>query len=245
MKRVKSRLLLALPAPVRRMILDRQKRTRMLNKLQAAEGAGSHYSLDTVHRHRCVFVHIPRTAGVALTTALFDNLAGGHLKAVNYRFLLGEKRFRSYFKFSFVRNPWDRLVSAFHFLRSSPWPDDREWFERNLSQYRSFEEFVQGWICEENVLEKVHFTPQWRFLYSRDGEECLVDFLGRFENLGRDFEVIATRLGLSKQLQQKNESSRKPYQECYSDTTREIVGRVYQKDVELFGYSFEAAPRGS
>ncbi len=216
----------------------RQKRARIIQKLESSYSAGLGYSLEPFHRHRCVFIHIPRTAGVAVTTTLFGNLAGGHLDAETYRFVLGEQRFESYFKFCFVRNPWDRLVSSYHYLPHSRWPDDRTWAEEHLSRYTSFGDFVRDGVATADLSQKPHFRPQSEFVCLRDGS-LAVDKVFHFESLDAGFTEIAKRLGVPSVLEKKNRSERDDYRSYYEDETRDIVAEVYSQDVKLFGYSFE------
>jgi hypothetical protein len=63
-------------------------------------------------------VHVPKTAGVAISLALFGNLAGEHASIRDYQTIYPKSVFERYVRFTFVRNPWDRLLSAFSFLKS-------------------------------------------------------------------------------------------------------------------------------
>ena len=65
--------------------------------------------------HRCVFIHIPKAAGTSLTKTLFA-APSRHLQYTEYE-RANPKKFKKYFKFTFVRNPYDRLFSAYSFLK--------------------------------------------------------------------------------------------------------------------------------
>lgn len=184
-----------------------------------------------------IFIHIPKTAGTS-----FHNLIGytgiGHVTYKWYESRDPEK-FQRYFKFAFVRNPWDRLVSAFFYLKKGGSNAmDRQWFSANLSHYESFKAFVYNWVSEENIECYFHFMPQHKFIYD-DSLTLKVDYVGRFENIREDFTIIANKIGLQQNLPYVNKSQRKAYQSYYSDEMKEIVRRVYHQDIELFQYTFE------
>ena len=86
------------------------------------------YSFKPFDQCGCIFIHIPKCAGVSVSKALFGNLAGGHSRVVDYQLVFNSNEYSNYFKFTFVRNPWDRLVSAFFFLKKGGFNDaDKKW----------------------------------------------------------------------------------------------------------------------
>ena len=125
-----------------------------------------------------------------------------------------------YFKFGFTRNPWERLVSAwkyaFAFMRIS---------RHGKVSFRKFiKEYTNVWLgVEMNTLDFC------------DG--C--DFIGRFENLQEDFNIVCDKIGIPhRKLPHKNKTKHKHYTEYYDDETRQIVEGKYAKDIEEFGYEF-------
>ena len=100
--------------------------------------------------HRCVFIHIPKAAGTSLTKTLFA-APSRHLQYTEYE-RANPKKFKKYFKFTFVRNPYDRLFSAYTFLKKGGLNElDRCWAEQNLASFPDFESFVRGWVTPENI----------------------------------------------------------------------------------------------
>ena len=75
------------------------------------------YGLAPFDQHRCIFVHVPKCAGVSISRSLFGSLVGTHIAMKSFQLIYTEEEFARYFKFAFVRNPWDRLVSAYRFLK--------------------------------------------------------------------------------------------------------------------------------
>ncbi len=198
------------------------------------------YSFKPFDDKKAIFVHIPKCAGVSVCRSLFGNLAGGHTTLSLYCNVFEPKKFLRYFKFAFVRNPWDRLVSAYHFLRRGGFcDDDRQWFKRELSGYNDFDDFVRHWVTEENVLKYRHFWPQSHYLVDRNNPGVTVDYIGFFENIDDDFHHVARILGVEAELPRSNESAHRDYKAYYSAETRRIVKLVYDEDINRFGYDFD------
>ena len=236
-----------LPAGTRRCIQKtfRRKRFDALQRLRSISHRS--YSLAPFDRYGCIFVHVPKTGGVSIAKSLFGCLAGYHIDLSYYQCIFDSKEFRTYFKFAFVRNPWDRLVSAYHYLKEGGmFASDRKWAERNLSSYPDFEKFVKGWVNRGNVYTYRHFIPQHEFLRLRSGVPE-VDFIGRFENLEGDFDTVKKRLGIEAELPAINatRSRKKDYREYFTPEMEKIVNGVYRRDIDLFGYRFEDGPKGS
>ncbi len=201
-------------------------------------------SLAPLIRHHCLFVHIPKCAGVAVTKSLFGERTSDHATILDYMLAFSEREFEDLFKFTFVRNPWDRLVSAYLFLKQGGVHEsDRLWSEKHLSSFDDFEHFVTGWLKKKNVEKSLHFRPQVRFLCRPRCLHPLVDFVGYFENLPNDFAAVAERLGIERRLETVNRTANKgdDYRQYYSGTTEKIVREVYRDDIQAFGYDFDNA----
>lgn len=188
---------------------------------------------------RFIFVHIPKCAGTSIRQSL-QGRATGHRALDGYRTMLGDELFNECFKFTFVRNPWDRLVSAFYFLKNKDLKSNQKWAKEHLSDFETFDAFVHGWVNRETIWTYSHFRPQFQFL-CLEGTLPAVDFIGFYENLADDFRLIANRLGKQALLAEENKNSlrTRDYRACYNDDTRRIVAEAYAEDIELFGYSFD------
>jgi hypothetical protein len=198
------------------------------------------------HQHRCIFTHVPKTAGKAVLSAFglpmlnrdYDGSLQhivnpyGHERLSRYR---GCPEFR-YFKFAFVRNPWDRLVSAFFYLDAGGCNEFDERFRAtHLARYGGdFAAFVGDFGQHVGAQ---HFRPQTDWLCDAAGS-LLPDFVGRFEAIDRDFAIVAQRLSVPARLPALNGSVHRPYREHYDAVAREIVARTYRSDIEAFGYEF-------
>lgn len=218
------------------------------------------------HKHQFIFIHIYKTAGTSVTeqfaphARLLDRLAyqywlsnyvygliinkmnwhdGGlkqftgyhkHAKAFEVRQKLGSRRFEKYFKFAFVRNPYDFLVSLYFYLRQAK--------EHNLHKKVSAMEFREfsHWFVGTRPACQVDF------LLDEQREDCLVNFIGRYENLQSDVQHIVAKLdlGVGEKLAHKNQSvqrTSRDFRDYYDPSTLRLVYDHYQRDFELLGYS--------
>jgi len=211
--------------------------------------AVSEFSLKPFDKHKCIFVHIPKAGGTSISKSLFNSFVGalgGHPYLSEYKEIYNEIEFKNYFKFAFVRNPWDRLVSAYNFLKTGGVSEqDKNWAKSNIQQYENFDSFIKGWLNQKNIYSYYHFIPQFEFV-CLDGLELAVDFVGYFENFEQDFKFVADKLGIQAELQHLNKTKdrgkRKNYTEYYTKETLKIVADVYQEDITLFGYDFKYKP---
>jgi hypothetical protein len=148
-----------------------------------------------------------------------------HIPLEHIKKNLDTEIFATYFKFAFVRNPYTRLVSAFNY---SNWWYNKFRPEGLTKRHKTFKEFVKF----ENINGKYGLQLKWT-------HGC--DFIGRYENLHNDYNIICTKLNLlNKTLVKSNESYKrdKHYTEYYDNDTREIVEERYAEDIQYFGYKF-------
>jgi chondroitin 4-sulfotransferase 11 len=223
--------------------IDRRKHDARRREVRSV-GEGANlvtYSLRGFDEHRCIFVHVPKAAGISVAMALFGNLAGGHAGARDYRKVFGRDFWR-YFKFTFVRNPYTRLVSAYEFLRGGghpAWATNQRFRDQVLSEYVDFADFVLGWLKPRTRWPEPHFRPQCEFLEL--GGRLVMDFVGRVERIEEDFATVYDRLGFqTRKLPRLNEThyGHAALGEYYtSDAVERCVQDFYARDFELFGYS--------
>lgn len=199
----------------------------------------------------CIFVAIPKTATHAVRFALrkhmdeqqdweqvglyqqkklpFDVLAKidtGHIKALEASAVLDEKLWHHYFKFAVVRNPYDRFVSFCTYIHR----EDMHFAKQALVKMKTM-------IADSSVQQRILFRPQYEFVTNQQGG-MMVDFIGHYENLQKDYEHICSQLGIrAEKLSRVNRSIRGPYQDYYDEELRAAVYKFYQQDFALFGYS--------
>jgi hypothetical protein len=243
---MKSNLLRVLPTPVFYSLRRWNFRLRDSSSFAATQRrrrgtSDAGYSLLPFDQTQSIFVHIPKCAGMSITKALYGNLAGGHTTFDRYLLIFSSKEIRSYFKFTIVRNPWDRLVSAYHFLQGGGFDEkDRQFAKSELEHFSSFDEFVRNWVDSASIWKCNHFRPQYHYFLDQFRRVPL-DFVGRFENLQADFEYICDRLGVQATLPNVNASRHRDYRGYYTPETRKIVASVYATDIDLLGYEFDGS----
>ena len=134
------------------------------------------------------------------------------------------------FKFAFVRNPWDRLVSRYAYLLQVE-DHPRHKFVKAMD---GFEDYL-GWEIRRGKMSQHDYVCD-----ARGG--WLVDFVGYYERLKEDFAKVCARLKVNAELRQANSSSHRDYKTYYTPATRELVAKHFQRDIELFGYEFDGLP---
>jgi hypothetical protein len=206
--------------------------------------------MELSYSHRFIFVHVYRTGGQSVSHALrpysyapsrlarvpfmrrqIDILREhyyGHIKAHELRAALAPEVFDTFFKFSFVRNPWDWHVSIYQFIVQRPEHPQHSF----ISAMRGFEDYLD-WRINRQPPEL-----QKEFVLGESGE-LLVDFVGRHEALERDFTTVCGHLGIEASLPHRNRSEHLDFREYYTARTRELVAETYKEDIELFGYEFD------
>ena len=186
-----------------------------------------------------LFVHVPKCAGTTIIRQI--PLAHGH-RSAEFFLWRDPVLFERCFTFGFVRNPYDRLVSAFHYLRSDKTSvRDGEFGRRAVGQYADFREFVADlahararWRC----LGWVHFLPQSYYLCDRHGK-ILVDYVGRTETFSEDLDRINEKTGLGLGNIRERAVERSSWRAFYSDATARLVEEIYAEDFEIFGFPTE------
>jgi len=188
------------------------------------------------HDKKFIFVHIPKTGGSSIE-AIFHpsiitendickDIKGKHNTLSNI--IKNESLdVLDYFKFSFVRNPWAKILSHYLFFIKGGF-DHRNSFVDFVDYYCGRDH--QGW-------KRNDFLPQSDFL-KFDGK-INMDFIGRFENLKFDFYSILDKVGLKKMnLSHTNKTSHGHYESYYNSRIKKVVEKKYQEDIDEFKYTF-------
>ena len=198
------------------------------------------------HKHKFIFLATGKTGTTSMETLLKKYDDEGHKFHKHCR-LSGpstifdpltktekELNFDSsdYFKFCFVRNPWDRMFSWYNQLQKSVYnPSKIRKMQYELANNYPFTDFLKN-ISREKYFN--HYNTSDFYLIDEN-----INFIGRFENLQQDFNIVCDKIGIpQQQLPHKNASKHKHYTEYYDDETRQIVAEKFAKDIEYFNYKF-------
>ena len=181
----------------------------------------------------CLFIHIPKAAGMSVTTSLYGREIG-HTRLSFYRNIPN-----GIYVFSVVRNPFDRVVSAWRFLMQGGMlhhPNGMRFKRTVLDRYVDFNDFVCGWLARGNERAFLHFIPQNEFLVSRGGCLSRIHKIIRFESLNSEFDDLRQKFVGIEPLKKVNVSGDGDYREYYNKESLECVRRVYSEDFRRFGY---------
>ena len=219
--------------------------------------------LNNLNKKNVIFIHVPKTGGGSVENVLLGN----YFKDFNdesfdlkkerekihsidkkwaQHFTLNETAssrnitdLSSYFKFAFVRNPWDRMVSEYLYVKKNSGCGCRGNIRRIP---RTFNEYIlKNFKCSW----RNHVAPQWQFVCNSE-KKISVDFLGRFENFEEDLKKVFRTLEIDQdykiptvnQTQKIKQKILKPYWLYYDKQTKEIVEDKFQQDIRMFNYQF-------
>lgn len=216
-----------------------------------------------------IFIHIPKSAGTSITSLLShytnycDLEVGGtnfgetiqpayrkrfgltkHSSAKEIRNLVGTVTWSRYLTFSFVRNPFSRCLSTYHFLRR--WDSPNRDFTSKMRGFSSFEDFLMSDIWSETNGPDGIFHPQAHWLRSGpNSREVLVDYVGHVESIEDDIRKLFLMIGLKNAVLNElnvprlNQSETESHIDIRSEKIADIILKKYEVDFEMFGYARE------
>ena len=177
---------------------------------------------------KCIFVEVPKTASTSIR-AIVGHPRKPHMNISQLQNLVDAEKFKAYFKFGFVRNPWDRAVSLY---------ERKEGMQ--LREKMNFEEFID-WMkyASSTCLHPVPHRYQLDWFVDGSGN-ILMDFIGKYERVESDWSIIRTRLGISVELPKMNVNPdrRRDYTKYYTERSKKVVYDRFAEDIEYFNYRF-------
>ena len=198
-----------------------------------------------------IFFHLYKCGGMSLRKLLADNpkgsfeLLGGHCLPKDlekhYAARGKQKEFDEMFKFTIVRNPFDFLLSTYHYAKTF---SNHFWHKDVIKMdFKDFPKFYLKYIAI-HATSRPHGSNKvikpYDYIHNDDGK-IIVDFVGKLENYHKDIKYIGDKIGADTSSIPKvnvNKNNDKAYQDVYDKDTREFVEKHFAKDLEYFEYEF-------
>lgn len=192
----------------------------------------SPYNITVSHESKFIWFRVAKVGTQTIFHHLEENdvsLDVGKSSYLHYPM----NQYEDYFKFAFVRNPWDRLVSCWHNKVV-----EANYFRFSEPEHEKMKDF-ENFVIHVSELD-VEVSDRHVQLQSALIDLNQVNYIGRMESFNDDLTNVFQKIGLNKKKRKpRNVSpSRKPYQEYYSEELAETVYRTYKKDIQIFGYEF-------
>jgi hypothetical protein len=169
-----------------------------------------------------IFIRVPRTAGTSVTRALVNDGATKHYMHCSVQDARKQiPWFDDAFKFTIVRNPFERMVSWYRWCQAEGWPK------------MSFDKFVS----EDRALTVMSLHTTQKDFLSINGN-LAVDCTGRYEYLEDDWQLIVERFGIHTELEHVKSTGDYDYHDYYDDLTKAAIEKVFADDLEVFDYAF-------
>lgn len=209
------------------------------------------------HGRKYIFIHIPKTGGTSMALALEsraqkdDIMLGDTPKARRRRNrlknvqtagrlwkhatladidgLIAPDQIAGYFPFTLVRNPWDRVVSYYHWLQTQKFDHPAV----RLAQSHSF----TGFVNHAHTQLSLSAAPASFYMTDIRGQEQCRAYI-RLEHFASDAQPLWDHLGFTLDLPHENASNRVDYRRYYSSPDAELIARTCATDIQRFGYSF-------
>lgn len=189
-----------------------------------------------------VYFHMPKVAGNSMVDFCEQNQVkyyGHDIRYEKYRFIKDYIKERNLITFTFVRNPWDRLVSAFFYLNGGGnCKEDDEDRKKYIAQYKgNFKEFIEKEYRGSGIFKQLHFKPQSAWISDRN--KIIINYIGKIESFESDFKVICKKIGKKFiKIKKTNQSLHAHYRNYYDSRTQQMAYDMYKEDIELFNYEF-------
>lgn len=203
-------------------------------------------------RRQITFIHIPKTAGISFIKTYEDSgikFWGHDIRKKWFRYFPDNiQTFYSkylpfiakehFFAFAVVRNTWDRVFSAYNYLKNDKGnDDDKKEAEIYVKPYDNFTDFVINGL-ETASKEQLHFFPQTKWIYNSLGVSVMNDLI-KYEDLENGIKKVMQKLKIPyKPLPFYNKSGNSDYKTHYTKETIDIVAKIYKDEIKKLNYKY-------
>lgn len=247
---------------VRRQIMGLMEKTLFTRRLKAlyrmlkkVRRNGAYYtrSMFFDRDKKCLYIGVSKAGNTSIKAVIYSMPDMGDYRNVHKAVhqesgrakISSLKDYEDYFKFTFVRNPFDRLVSCYENKLHS----DKESVGVTIKEL-IYDRYLMGYLHKDlgfaNFAKKVcripdkyadrHFVSQTFQMLREDGS-LIPDYVGKFENFSEDFEYVREKFDLQPLPHyNKTKKERKNWMDYYDLETARLVYERYKKDIEMFGY---------
>jgi hypothetical protein len=187
-------------------------------------------------KKKVLFIHIPKSGGTSIASAIIGKPSG---HPYLYEYYLANKNYtNTFYKFCVVRNPYDRLVSAYAHISKRECNIEFKVLFKKLN-INSFDDLILN-LDNPKTYQKiintiVHFRSQHELIYHKTVK---MDDIFRFEEFDLIEEQLHKKIKNEINLKKLNTSPRKDYREYYNEYSISVVENIYKKDLEMFNYTF-------
>ena len=189
-------------------------------------------------KQKFIFVHVTKTGGTSVEKALGGKLHD-HRVCRKYQSEYGVDIFNHFSSFSIVRNPWDKIVSHYIYLRLHKKSNEVKDPAKDIASIVKDLTFNE-WVEKIGRGEKVAAFPLKHFDYLKVDGKMVIENIIRFENLEKDFNRICSKLDIKRtKLPHLNKSHHAHYSNYYNKRTRDIIGKFYEEEVDYFKYTYD------
>jgi hypothetical protein len=184
---------------------------------------------------KTIFIHVPKAAGSSIGTTLYDSPSTGHFEWEYYAAEDREK-FDDFFKFTFVREPVDRFLSAYNYLLSGGRSAHDTVIGEKIATFGDVEAFIRDGLEQKGFLKLRHLRPQSGYIFDAQDRQ-MVDFIGRVETMGEDTADLSRQIGIEVNPGRTNTTKKKLVAAAdLSNEALHTLSRLYERDFRLLGY---------
>ena len=185
----------------------------------------------------CIYIHIPKTAGMSIESILGEDVKRLHQQSIKIKHGTPKewkypKYWEDYYTFTFVRNPWDRVVSSYLFNLKMSYNNSTQHDREKIKEYglNGFNQYV---LNDLRKTKSRHFLPYTHWILGYE-----YDFIGKLENFKDDMKLVCKKLQINFIDTHINKTKRENYRRYYNEESKNIIADIYRDDIKRFNYSF-------